>query len=81
MLKLVEEQLGTNPRRLGKVAVAIGGFIIMVGMIMIGVFALAFFGIFDIGAFMNTEYLAVFMIVLLITGVLDLIAGIILSRE
>jgi len=74
------EQLVANPRRLGKVAVAIGGFIIMVGMIMIGVFALAFFGIFDIGAFMNTKYLIVFMIALLITGVLDLIAGIILSR-
>jgi len=74
------ERLATNPRRLGKVAVAIGGFIIMVGMIMIGVFALAFFGIFDIGAFMNAKYLAVFMIALLITGLLDLIAGIILSR-
>ena len=75
------EQLTANPRRLGKVAVAIGGFIIMVGMIMIGVFALAFLGIFDIGAFINTKYLVVFMIALLITGVLDLIAGIILSRR
>jgi len=73
-------QLVANPRRLGKIAVAIGGFIIMVGMVMIGVFALAFFGIFDIGAFMNTKYIVVFMIALLITGVLDLIAGIILSR-
>lgn len=74
------EQLGTNPRRLSKVAVAIGGFIIMVGMVMIGVSALASFGIFGIGAFTNTKYLAVFMIALLITGVLDVIAGIILSR-
>jgi len=74
------EQLVANPRRLGKVAVAIGGFIVMVGMVMIGVFALAFLDIFDIGAFMNTKYLVVFMIGLLITGVLDLIAGIILSR-
>jgi len=74
------EQLGANPRRLGKVAVAIGGFIIMVGMVMIGVFALALFDIFDISAFMNTKYLVVFMIALLITGMLDLIGGIILSR-
>jgi len=75
------EQLAANPRRLGKVAVAIGGFIIMAGMVMIGVFALAFLGIFDIGAFTNTRYLVVFMIALLLTGVLDLTAGIILSRE
>jgi len=75
------EQLVANPRRLGKVAVAIGGFIVMVGMVMIGVFALALFGIFDIGAFINTKYLVVFMIALLITGVLDVIAGIILSRR
>jgi len=74
------KQLVANPRRLGKVAVAIGGFIIMVGMVMIGVFALAFFGIFDISALMDTKYLVVFMTALLITGVLDLIAGIILSR-
>jgi len=75
------EQLVTNPRRLGRVAVAIGGFIIMMGMVMIGVFALAFFGIFDINALMNTKYMVVFMIALLVTGVLDLIAGIILSRR
>ena len=75
------EQLVTNPRRLGRVAVAIGGFIIMMGMVMIGVFALAFFGIFDINALMNTKYMVVFMIALLVTGVLDLIAGIILFRR
>jgi len=67
-------------RKLGRLAVAIGGFLIMMGMILISAFVLTLLNVIDITAFMNEAYLMLFMLALLSVGVLDVIAGIILSR-
>jgi len=67
-------------RKLSRLAVAIGGFLIMMGMILISAFVLALFNVIDITAFMNETYLLMFMLALISVGVLDMIAGIILSR-
>jgi hypothetical protein len=67
-------------RKLSRLAVAIGGFLIMMGMILIGAIALTLLNIIDPSAFMNDTYLLLFMVALLSVGVLDIIAGIILSR-
>jgi hypothetical protein len=67
----------TNP--LSRFAVALGGFLIFVGIIVMGVFV---FGILDPSIFefelQNFQFLP--LLVLLIIGVLDLVAGIILRR-
>lgn len=66
--------------KLSRLAVAIGGFLIMMGMILMGAVVLAGLNVIDITAFMNETYLLLFILALLSVGVLDLIAGIILSR-
>lgn len=68
-----------GPRRLGKVAAAIGGFLIMIGMIMIGIFALFLFDLLDITMFMESEYQTLFTSALLVIGVCDLVSGIMLA--
>jgi len=67
-------------RKLSRLAVAVGGFLIMMGMILMGAIALTLLNVIDISAFANETYLLMFMLALLSVGVLDMIAGIILSR-
>jgi len=71
-------QLQRRRERTVKAAVAIGGFIIMVGMIMLGTSALAFFSIFDSSLFFIEDIQVVFVWMLLFLGVADLVAGVIL---
>lgn len=67
-------------RKLSRLAVAVGGFLIMMGMLLVSVIALTLLGIADASALMNETYLFMFMLALLSVGVLDVIAGIIVSR-
>jgi len=67
-------------RKLSRLAVAVGGFLIMMGMILMGAIALTLLNVIDISAFANETYLLMFMLALLSVGVLDMIAGIILTR-
>jgi len=67
-------------RKLSRLAVAIGGFLIMMGMILMSAVVLTMLNVIDITAFMNETSVLIFMLALLSVGVLDVIAGIILSR-
>ena len=67
-------------RKLSRLAVAIGGFLIMMGMILMSTVVLTLLNVIDITAFMNETYVLMFMLALVSVGVLDVIAGIILSR-
>jgi hypothetical protein len=62
-------------------AVAIGGFLIMMGMILLGSVVLTLLNVIDVTAFMNETYSLLFMIALLSVGIINLIAGLILSRR
>jgi len=74
-----------GPQRLSKVAVALGGFLIFVGVIMTGMFALVFSGVMDFGAFENNSgtevYRVLFFGSLLVIGILDFVSGIILRHR
>jgi len=52
----------------------------MMGMILLAAVVLTFLNVIDITAFMNETFLLMFMLALLLIGVLDVAAGIILSR-
>jgi len=67
-------------RKLSRLAVAIGGFLIMMGLVLMGAIALTLLNIVDIGALINETHLLMFMLALLSVGVLDVVAGIIFSR-
>ncbi len=70
-----------SPSRAGKIAVVIGGFLIMVGMILLGIFFLAIFGTFGTDLLMDENFAKAFMSVLLIIGVIDLVSGLMLWRR
>jgi hypothetical protein len=61
-----------------KTAVALGGFIILVGIVLLATFSLVMFGIFDPNIFLSGEAQMIFVCVLLILGIVDLVAGLIL---
>jgi len=67
-------------RKVSRLAVAIGGFLIMMGLFLLGALTLTVLGVVDVRALVNETYLLMFMLSLLAIGFLDVIAGIILSR-
>ncbi len=62
-------------------AVALGGFLVFMGITMVGVFTMVFFGFVDFSAIENTEYRMLSLWILLMVGVFDLLSGIILKRK
>ena len=67
--------------KLSRLAAAIGGFLIMIGMILVSTVVLCVMNIVDVGAFADESYLLMLMLALFSVGVLDVIAGVILSRR
>ena len=67
--------------KLSRLAVAIGGFLIMMGMILLSAVVLTLLNVIDVTAFMNETYSLMFMIALLAIGILNLLAGVVLSRR
>lgn len=67
--------------KLSRLAVAIGGFLIMMGLILLGAVVLTLLNVVDVTAFMNETYSLMFMLALLAVGLLNLLAGVILSRR
>jgi len=52
----------------------------MMGMFLMSAIALTLLNIIDVSALVNETYLLLFMLALLSVGVLDVVAGILLSR-
>lgn len=77
---MVNGALTMSSHRLSKVAVAMGGFLIFVGITMIGVSALVFSGVVDVSV-LKEEYRMLLLWVLLVIGVLDVVSGIILRHR
>ncbi len=67
-------------KRFSRFAVALGGFLIFVGIIVIGVFLIGFFGMVDL-SILESENLQSLPLLLLAIGLVDLVAGIILWRR
>lgn len=61
--------------------VALGGFLIFMGIIMLGVVAMVFFGFVDVSTLENQEYRMLSLWVLFVIGALDLVSGIILRHK
>jgi hypothetical protein len=75
--------LAISPRMLSKVAVALGGFLIFVGVTILGIFASVFTGVFEANTLERvfTDYRMLSLGVLLAIGVLDVVSGIILRHR
>ena len=66
--------LAMNPKKLGRVVVALGGVLIMIGVVLMGIASL--FGSFDIQV--GSRYGMLFTWVLLAISICDIIAGVFL---
>ena len=75
--------LAISPWRLSRIAVALGGFLIFVGVIMLGVFMLVLTRVFEVSTLETifTDYQMPFLGILLAIGVLDIVSGIILEQR
>lgn len=77
--------LALGSYRLSRLAVALGGFLIFVGILMVGLLIFVVFDVIDVGLWTSTlsneEYKGLFVGALLAIGVLDLLAGILLRRR
>jgi len=58
----------------------IGGFLILTGIIMLGIAALAFFGYLNVNMLLERRYLLVFAVAMVAVGLLDTFSAIIIAR-
>ena len=68
-------------KRFSRFAVALGGFLIFVGIIVIGVFLIGFLGVVDFSIIDSETFQSLSLLLLLAIGLVDLVAGIILWRR
>jgi len=65
---------------LPKLVAMIGGFLIFIGIILLGIAALAIFGYLDIGLLLERNYLFIFAVAMVAIGLLDTFSAIIIAR-
>ncbi len=78
---IVGEIMLRATKRFSMFAVALGGFLIFVGIVVIGVFIIGFFGMVDVSIVESENLQSLFLGLLLAIGLVDLVAGIILWRR
>ena len=66
---------------LNRVAVALGGLLVFVGIMLTGVFILMFLGVMEIAVFESAKLRFLFLGAFFTIGVLDLISAVILRRR
>jgi len=65
-------------RKLVRLSVAIGGFLIVTSIILTGAVFLIFLNVIDVGVFADQASMSLLTLMLLAIGILDFIVGIIL---
>jgi len=78
---MVDEMMFGVTKWFSRFAVALGGFLIFVGIIVIGVFLIGFLGAVDFSIIDSESLQSLFLGLLLAIGLVDLVAGIILWRR
>ena len=78
---MVDETVLRATKWSSRLAVALGGFLIFVGIIVIGVFIIGFLDVMDFSVIETENIQDLFLGLLLAIGVIDLVAGIILWRR
>jgi hypothetical protein len=63
-----------------RIALAIGGFLMFLGLIMFGFFILASLNVIDVNTLLDPEYRLLFALTLLVLSALDLVSAAILAR-
>lgn len=64
-----------------RIAVALGGFLIFLGIIVIGAFLIGYFDLIDLNILETENLQTLSLLMLLAIGLVDLVAGVILWRR
>jgi hypothetical protein len=75
-----ENLLGHRLLSLPKLVAVLGGFMIMAGIILLGLAALAVIGYFDVGMLLERKYLLTLAVLMVAVGLLDTFSAIIIAR-
>jgi hypothetical protein len=78
---MVDESMLRVTKWFSRFAVALGGFLIFAGIIVVGVFLIGFFGMVDLSILENGNLQNLSLLLLLAIGMIDFVAGIILWRR
>jgi len=74
------KNLSRKGQRLTKITAIIGGFLILAGIILLGVAVLASLGYLNTGVLLENKYLAMFAVAMVAIGLLDTIAAVVIAR-
>lgn len=69
-----------NWRGLRKFVAAVGGFMILVGVVLFGIAVLASSGFLNVGVLLERKYLLIFAVLAVSVGLFDAIAAIVIAR-
>ena len=78
---MVDESILSETNWFSRFAVALGGFLIFVGIIISGVFIISFLDVVDFSIIETENLQKIFLGILLVVGFIDLMAAIILWRR
>ncbi|MCL6579005.1 MAG: hypothetical protein K6T73_06410 [Candidatus Bathyarchaeota archaeon] len=67
-------------QRLTKITAMIGGFLILAGIILLGVAVLASLGYLNTGVLLENKYLSMFAVAMVAIGLLDTVAAVVIAR-
>lgn len=75
-----EESLKSRERRFPKLVAMIGGLLILIGIVLMGMSALAALGFLNAGLLLERKYLLMFALALVAAGLLDTCTAVIIAQ-
>ena len=72
--------MDSEQSRFPKLVAMVGGLLILIGIVLIGLSALAISGFLDVGMLLEKKYLLTFALAMVAAGLLDTCAAVIIAR-
>lgn len=67
-------------QNLPKIVVTIGGLLVMMGIILLGIAALSLSGLLNVDLLLENKHLTTFAVVMVIIGLFDTVAAVVITR-
>lgn len=77
---LQSESLQSKRQHLLKLVAMVGGFLIVTGVILLGIAALALSGFLDVSILLQRKYLLIFATAMIVLGLVDTFTAIVIAR-
>jgi len=80
MQKSEKSTLHPKWQNLPKIVVTIGGLLVMMGIILLGIAALSLSGLLNVDLLLENKHLTTFAVVIVIVGLFDTVAAVVIAR-